>query len=178
MSKEISNFIWGDIALSQVVYIDGVPHATRAAIGEWLEYEDPIRAISKLLERNTYIDEHSVVVKLTATDGKNYDTTVYHPIGFLLIVMESGQPKAQAMKQAVAEFVWHFAGPRKASFKERAELLKLSRNLLNDLAKTKDAFVRNALITSLREVHLELGQPLPDIALLGKDANQLALPGV
>lgn len=92
--------------------------------------------------------------------------------------MESGQPKAQAMKQAVAEFVWHFAGPKRMSFKERTELLKLSRTLFNDLGKTKDAFVRDGLVTHLREVHLALGQPLPDIARLGKDAAQLVLPGV
>jgi len=34
------------------VYRDGIPHATRAAIGEWLEYADPQKAIDKLLERN------------------------------------------------------------------------------------------------------------------------------
>lgn len=175
---EVTPFNWGDIALSETVFIDGVPHASRFAIGEWLEYEDPAEGIRKILNRNCYIEEHSVAVKLTATDGKKYDTKVYHPIGFLLIVMESGQPKAQAMKQAVAEFVWHFAGPRKMSFKERTELLKLSRTMVNDLGKTKDAFVRDVLIAHLREVHLALGQPLPDIARLGKDYDQLALPGV
>lgn len=178
MNTEISAFNWGGIALSQVVFIDGAPHATNTAIGEWLEYAEPRKAINKILERNTYIDAHSVDVSLTSTDGKNYDTKVYHPIGFLLIVMESGQPKAQDMKQAVAEFVWHFAGPRKMSFKERTELLKLSRTILSDLGKTKDAFVRDALVAHLREVYLALGQPMPDIARLGKNVDQLALPGV
>lgn len=178
MNTEASAFNWGGIALLETVFIDGAPHATRFAIGEWLEYDDPAEGIRKILNRNPYIEEHSVQVKLTATDGKNYDTKVYHPIGFLLIVMESGQPKAQAMKQAVAEFVWHFAGPRKMSFKERTELLKLSRTILNDLGKTKDAFVRDALVAHLREVYLALGQPMPDIARLGKNVDQLALPGV
>ncbi|MFA6971630.1 MAG: hypothetical protein WC208_09555 [Gallionella sp.] len=177
-NTETTPFNWGEIALAETVFIDGAPHATRFAIGDWLEYEDPADGIRKILNRNSYIEEHSVAVKLTATDGKKYDTKVYHPIGFLLIVMESGQPKAQAMKQAVAEFVWHFAGPRKMSFKERTELLKLSRVLLADLGKTKDAFVSEALITHLREVHLTLGQPLPDIARLGKNIDQLVLPGV
>ena len=179
MSKtEISNFIWGDIALSQVAYVDGIPHATRAAIGEWLEYADPQKGIDNLLDRNSYIEAHSVPLKLTATDGKNYDTFVYHPIGFLLIVMESGQPKAIEMKQAVAKFVWHFAGPSKLMPKERMELLKLRRTLLNDLGKTKDAFVRQALLADLAEVSLRLGLHVPDVTLLGKDANQIALPGV
>lgn len=178
MTTAITPFHWGEIALSETVFIDGAPHATKTAIGEWLEYAEPRVAVNKILERNSYIEAHSVDVKLTSTDGKKYDTKVYHPIGFLLIVMESGQPKAKAMKQAVAEFVWHFAGPRRMSFKERTELLKLSRVLLNDVAKTRDAFVQNGLVTHLREVHLALGQPLPDIATLGMDAAQLPLKGV
>lgn len=178
MSKEVSTFTWGEISLTQTIIIDGAPHATRAAIGEWLEYADPQKAIDKVLERNSYIEAHSVPVKLTGTDGKNYDTFVYHPIGFLLIVMESGQPKAQAMKQAVAEFVWHFAGPRRMSEKERVELLKLRRSILNDLARTRDAFVQKAHLADLAEISLRLGQPVPEVALLGKDAKQLALEGV
>lgn len=177
-NTETTPFNWGEIALSETIFIEGAPHVTRFAVGEWLEYDDPIRAISKLLERNSYIEEHSVVVKLTTTDGKNYDTNVYHPIGFLLIVMESGQQKAQAMKQAVAEFVWHFAGPRKMSFKERMDLLKVSCAITGKLGETSDAFVRDVLIAHLREVHLSMGVPLPDLARLGKDADQLALPGV
>lgn len=177
-ATEVTPFHWGDIALAETVFIDGAPHATRFAVGEWLEYDDPNRAVSKILERNPYIDEHSTVVRLTTVDGKKRDVSVYHPIGFLLIVMESGQPKAQAMKQAVAEFVWHFAGPKRMSFKERTELLKLSRALLNDLGKTKDAFILDGLITHLREVHLALGQPMPDLVRLGKTREQLALPGV
>lgn len=175
MSQALNRFTWNTIDLSQVVYLDGIPHATRAAIGEWLEYAEPIKAVSKILERNPHIESHSVVVKLTSTDGKNYDTSVYHPIGFLLIVMESGQPKAQAMKVAVAEFVWRFAGPQQLAPKARMELLKMRRTLINDLAKTRDAFARDALLADLRDVSLTLGQPLPAAELLGKDANQLAL---
>lgn len=179
MQNHVSQFIWGDIALSQVVYLDGIPHATREAIGEWLEYNDPADGVRKLLNRNSYIETHSTPVNLTGMGGaREYETAVYHPIGFLLIVMESGQPKAIAMKQAVAEFVWHFAGPRKMSFKERTELLKLSRTLFADLGKTKDSFVVQGILTHLREVHLSLGQPLPDLKWLGKDIAQLALPGV
>ena len=178
MNTEINTFNWGDIALSQVVFIDGVPHATRAAIGEWLEYADPQKAIDNILARNSYIEDHSVPLKLRGTDGKKYDTFVYHPIGFLLIVMESGQPKAQEMKQAVAEFVWHFAGPKHLSHKERIELLKLRRCFLNDLGKTKDAFVQRALFSDLAEVSLQLGLPVPDIKYLGKSPEQLQLDGV
>lgn len=177
-STQVTPFIWGDIDLSQTVLIDGVPHATRAAIGEWLEYDDPAEGVRKLLNRNSYIEDHSVQVKLTGTDGKNYDTLVYHPIGFLLIVMESGQPKAQEMKQAVAEFVWHFAGPCQMSNRTRMELLKFRTAIIERLAKTRDAFARACHLADLREVSLALGCAVPDVALLGTDVKQPVLPGV
>jgi len=173
----ISNFVYGDIQLSQVVFIEGIPHATRAAIGEWLEYADPQKAVDKILERNPHIEEHSIPVNLTGMGGsRDYETTVYHPIGFLLIVMESGQPKAIEMKRAVAEFVWRYAGGSKCSSKERIELLKMRRALVGDMSRTKDAFARRALMDDLVEVSLRLGQPVPNQDLLGKDASQLALP--
>ena len=171
-------FVWNDIALSEVVMINGVPHTTRRAIGEWLQYEDPVRAISKLLERNSHIDIHSVVVNLTTTDGKNYDTFVYHPIGFLLIVMESGQPQAHAMKAAVAEFVWSFAGPRKLSSRESDSLMKRRMALLDRIGSTRDAFVQAALLADLRDVSLAAGLAVPDVGLLGTSTKQMVLQGV
>ncbi len=112
---ELAPFVWGSIELSQATYVNGVPCATRQAIGEWLEYADPQKAVDNILAKNLHIERHSVPLKLRATDGKNYDTSVYHPIGFMMIVMESGQPRAKAMKEAVAEFVWRFAGPQDLS---------------------------------------------------------------
>lgn len=171
-------FAWGDISLSEVVYVDGIPHTTRRAIGEWLDYADPQNAIDVILGRNKHIETHSVPVKLTGTDGKNYDTFVYHPIGFLLVVMESGQPRAHAMKAAVAEFVWHFAGPRKLSLRDEDLLYKRRGAILVRLEKTKDAFIRQVLVNDLLRVSFELGLSVPDLALLGTDCKQLTLQGV
>ena len=95
MSTQVQPFNWGEIELSQTVLIDGIPHATKTAIGEWLEYADPRVAINVIVDRNPHIDHYSTDIKLISVDGKNRDTKVYHPIGFLLIVMESGQPKAR-----------------------------------------------------------------------------------
>ena len=173
MTAQLTPFSYGEISLSQSTYLNGVPHATRDAIGEWLEYADPVRAVSKVLERNPYIDEHSTVVNLTTVDGKNRDVKVYHPIGFLLIVMESDTEKARRMKEAVARFVWHFAGPKTFTHKERMERMKHRRVLLLDLAKTGDLAIRGALIEDLREVSLELGIAMPGFA-----TPQSALPGV
>lgn len=178
MKSSISNFVFGDISLAQVVYRDGIPHPTRAAIGEWLEYADPQKAVDNILARYPHIEAWSVPLNLRGTDGKNYDTLVYHPIGFLLIVMESGQPRAHAMKQAVAEFVWHYARPRDISLKEKIELQKLSRTLFKDLAATSDKFIIDGILNHLRDVHLTLGHPLPDFALLGQKLDQPSLPGI
>lgn len=179
MQSNISNFVFGDIQLAQVVYREGAPHATRAAIGEWLEYADPQKAVDNILARNQHIEAWGIPLKLTGMGGaREYETVAYHPIGFMLIVMESGQPRAKEFKQAVAEFVWHYARPQGMSFKERTELQKLSRTLVKDLASTNDQFLVGILINHLREVHLALGQPLPDIALLGTKINQPALPGL
>lgn len=174
MQNQLSHFNFEAIELSEVVHLDGIPHVTRAAIGRWLEYADPQRAVDKIIERNPHLETHSVPVKLTATDGKNYDTRVYHPVGFLLIVMESGQPVAHEMKEAVASFVWNYNRQPLAP-KERMEHLKLRRTLINDLARSRDAFARQALMDDLRRVSQSLGQPLPSETLLGKDPKQMAL---
>ena len=43
-----------------------------------MQYSDPVRNISKLHERNKErLNQFSVVVKLTTTDNKQYDTTLY-----------------------------------------------------------------------------------------------------
>lgn len=168
-------FHWGEIALSQVVDINGIPHATKTAIGEWLEYADPRDAVNKIIERNPYLCRYSTAVKLTAVDGKNRDTEVYHPIGFLLIVMESGQPKAQAMKVAVAEFVWHYVEPPKLSIKERNSYIKEIEQLTERLASTTDAMLYQQRVEALRHYCRIASWPMPNLKLLGTDPKQLSL---
>lgn len=77
---------------------------TREQIGQALEYSDPIRAISKLHERHEErLSKFSVVVKLTTTDGKAYNTTVYTAKGIYEICRWSHQPKADAFM----DWVWN-----------------------------------------------------------------------
>lgn len=175
-----SPFTWGAIELNQTVFVDGIPHATRAAVGEWLEYsDDPQKATDKILERNPHIEAHSIPVNLTGMTGQIYATKAYHPIGFLLLVMESGQPKAQAMKAAVAEFVWHFAGPQQLSPKAQLQLRNQRINILAKLDKADKPFVREALLADLRVVSLTLGIEVPDVLLLNSaKTGQTALEGL
>ena len=170
-------FTWGDITLSQVVDIDGTPHITKQAIGEWLEYIEPRKAINKIIERNSHIDQYSVGVNLTSTDGKNYDTRVYHPIGFLLIVMESGQPKAQAMKVAVAEFVWAFCGSSGIPVKERNSYLNQIERLTESLINTKNAMLFKQRVAQLQYYCAMANWPMPDLSLRSAGLEQLPLLG-
>ncbi len=178
-AQSLTPFVWGEIQLSETVFVDSVPHVTRRSIGEWLEYGDPQKAVDKILERNPHIEAWGIPVKLTGMLGaRDYETTVYSPIGFMLIVMESGQPKAHAMKQAVAAFVYQYMGRKPLTFREHDALQKRRIALLDRLGKTKDAFVQSALLSDLRDVSLALGVAVPDVALLGTDAKQLLLKGV
>jgi len=103
-------FFFQQIRLEEACWIDGIPHFTREAIGEWLGYRDPQRAVAKIIKRNPYINNFSTVVKLTTVQstgkGEKYEREmeirVYNPIGFQLIVFESHQPKAKAYKINVA----------------------------------------------------------------------------
>lgn len=77
---------------------------TREQIGTALEYADPIRNISKIHDRHKdRLNNFSVVVKLTTTDGKAYDTVVYSPKGIYEICRWSRQPKADAFYDWVYE---------------------------------------------------------------------------
>ncbi len=168
-------FHWGQIDLNAAVFIDGIPHITKIAVGEWLEYAEPRLSINKILERNAYIDAYSTEVKLTSVDGKNRGTKVYHPIGFLLLVMESGQPKAQAMKVAVAEFVWHFAGPVNVSEKERNGYIREIERLTDKLVACKDAMLYKQTWFTLQHYCRLAAWPMPELQLLGTAPDQLTL---
>lgn len=173
----LSSFTYGDIALTETVLIDDVPHITRKGIGEWLEYADPQKAIDNILDRNPHLEPYSVPLNLRATDGKNYDTNVYHPIGFLLIVMESGQPKAKDKKVEVAEFVWHFSNPgtEKLSAKDKRGIASRITALVGKLPGIKDALVMSETWAEIVALCDKLARPYPDVSLLGKGIHQLSL---
>jgi hypothetical protein len=172
----IAPFVYSDIELSETVLIDGIPHVTRRAVGDFLEYSDPQKAVDKILERNSYIDDYATPVKLTAVDGKIREHSVYNPVAFLLIVMESSQPKAQAMKVSIAKFVNHYAFcPEEITFKQQLELKKYRRTLLLDLEKCYDRYTQQGLLTELADVDSYLGRPSIDLKLLGKKPEQTDL---
>lgn len=114
-------FAYGDVCIKEAGYIGTIPYFTRRAIGEWLGYKHPQKAVDNIIERNPHISnpEWATQVKLTAVQptGKNEQTPqtegyareikieVYNPIGLQLIVFESRQPRAIQYKIAVAKLV-------------------------------------------------------------------------
>ena len=105
---EFCPFQYGEVKIREAAYILGTPYFTRRAIGEWLGYNDPQKAIDNIIERNPHIQnpKWAVPLKLRGTDGKIYATTIYHPIALQLIVFESRQPRAIEYKIATAKLVF------------------------------------------------------------------------
>ena len=68
-------------------------YMTRRQIGEALEYKDD-RSYYRIISRNKDVISNSVVVKLTSTDGKAYNTELYTFHQLFQILRFSKQPKA------------------------------------------------------------------------------------
>ena len=83
--------------------------ATRTQIGQLLEYEDPMRAVAHIHERNKErLDKFSSVVNLSTVEGSrtvSREVTVYNFKGLLEICRYSNQPKANA----VMDWLWDVA---------------------------------------------------------------------
>jgi prophage antirepressor-like protein len=76
---------------------------TREQIGRALEYSDPQKAIDKLHSRHKErLNKFSVTTKVTGTDGKAYNTTLYTPKGIYEICRWSQQNNANAF----IDWVW------------------------------------------------------------------------
>lgn len=70
-------------------------YMTRMQIGKALQYKNPDDGIYRIHKRNKdRLDDFSVVVKLSSTDGKQYDTRLYIEKGIYDICRFSRQPIA------------------------------------------------------------------------------------
>lgn len=76
---------------------------TREQLGLMLEYAEPNKSIAKIHERNfERLSKWSVFVKMTAPDGKSYETCVYSFMGLLEVCRFSNQKNANA----VIDWAW------------------------------------------------------------------------
>lgn len=95
----LQTFQFNDIPVS-VIGQDGEGWMTGDDIGKALDYNHPRDSIQNIFERNREeLEEHSVTIKLMATDGKQYDTRVYNEEGVMMIAFFSKQPKAAAFRK-------------------------------------------------------------------------------
>lgn len=95
-------------------------YMTREQIGRALGYNNPDDAIYRIHKRHRdRLDPLSVVVKLSSTDGKKYETRVYEAKGIYEICRHSDKPAANAFYDAVYEIL---EGLRLGYFKLKAEL--------------------------------------------------------
>lgn len=81
-------------------------YMTRNQIGAALEYANPNDAIRLIHRKNRErLDTISVSFKLTATDGKLYNTTLYNEKGIYEILRKSDQPKADEFYDFVYDII-------------------------------------------------------------------------
>ena len=87
-------------------------------LAQVLEYSSR-KSVEKIIERNEYLknNEFSVVDKLSATDGKVYNTRLLTEDGIYEITMLSRQPKAQEFRFFIRELL---KGLRKGELEIRA----------------------------------------------------------
>jgi len=172
---DMVHFQFEGITLQETCWLNGNPYFSGQAIGEFLEYQEPRKAINKIVERNPHINDTrwSVDVRLTSTDGKKYNTRVYDPIGLQLIIFESQQPKAIQYKIAAAHLVYAFMrGELKPSkWVKDQDLVAMSRQILSlpmgrkraelirDLARSQ----RCSLATAYRRIRRATGQELKTV---------------
>ncbi|OSM06754.1 hypothetical protein [Magnetofaba australis] len=168
--NSVTPFSWENLTLCEAIDLNGVPHVTRRAMGEWLEYANPQTSVDTIIKRNPHIENHSVAISLMATDGKQYDTSVYHPIGFLLTVMASDQPKAKAMQEAVAKFVWHFSQQsgriQEMTTAQRIQMRNQLFRAIDRYRKTRNAFVRSEMALIIQDLHEGLGLASPQLEMI------------
>ena len=81
---------------------DGSPVMTVDDLAKSLGYADR-KGIEKVLERNPYLKEaeFSVTDKLSATDGKKYETRIFNEDGIYEVTMLSSKPKAKEFRAFV-----------------------------------------------------------------------------
>jgi len=144
MNNQLQNLQFDGTPIS-VIDHNGEGWIAGEDIGLALEYaDDPRNSIRKIFERNREeLEEYSVTVKLTATDGKQYDTRVYNEEGVMLIGFLSKQPKAVAFRKwavKVLKDYRHKQSPTNSTVTEIAnlDLIEEINGLHDELALLKD----------------------------------------
>ena len=128
------------------------------------------------------VPEKRRMVRYYRTSQGPKETIFLNEPGVFQVVLTSRKPEAQRFADWVYEEVLPsirrqgFYGSATAGQQIALRTQKLK--LLEKLCGTRDAFVAESVMTSLRSVCNALGEPMPDVNLLGQDRDQLPLAGV
>jgi prophage antirepressor-like protein len=126
----------------------------------------------------SYPDEWKGALLLRTPGGTQEAVFIQEPAVYR-VIFRSQKPEAVAFCNWVCSEVLpalrkqgHFGLVKDA---DQIKYTNLLMNLLDRLTKTKDAFVYAMLERRLRNLCNAMGEPMPDIGLLGQDKNQLPL---
>jgi prophage antirepressor-like protein len=135
---------------------------TAEQIGQALEYAYPRESINKLFERNKErLSSMSVEVRLTSSDGKEYETRIFNEKGIYEIARKSSQAKADVFYDWVYEVIEEVrrGGSYQNKPKSQAELsLIMAQSLVQQEQRMKDLerqiFIANERINNIDKVDL------------------------
>lgn len=121
---------------------------TSEQIGNCLGYQYARESINKLVSRNDYLrnEEFSAEVKLTSTDGKEYETRVFTEDGIYEVTMLAKTEKAKEFRAFIRKLL-------KSLRKGETKLIKPSNEqveLIEIKKKNADARLRNAKVREAR----------------------------
>ena len=104
--KLITTETFGDLSCNFYRNMNDDILLTREQIGNALEYVRPDDALYKIHKRHKdRFDNLSVLAKLSSTDGKSYETTLYTQRGIMEICRWSNKPKANLFMDWVWDIV-------------------------------------------------------------------------
>lgn len=93
--EKVKNSQFGTVVCDYYGNSKGEFFMTRQQIGQALEYDNPQKAIDNIhAKHKDRLDKFSVTLKVRATDGKLYETSLYSAKGVYEICRWSRQPKA------------------------------------------------------------------------------------
>lgn len=164
------------------------PSEVRTAIDEqgnaWFCAKD-VAAVLGIVWTNTVLEnmpERWVTIRLNLTVTGDKETTFISEPGLYRLILRSRKPEAERFAEWVCEDVLPTIRKTGAfgtlDVRQQISLTNTMMRLSAELVNTRDAFQFSLLQRRLHDLCNMMGQPMPDLDLIGKDRSQLDLPGV
>ena len=147
---------------------------TREQIGQALEYADPKKAVENIHARNKErLDKFSVTHKMRATDGKQYETTIYNEKGIYEIIRFSKQQKANDFYDFVYDLLEGLRTGEKILIQPKSEQDKLKMQMMRAEAMLNNSRTRQAKLI----LDMQKNKTLSPVAIELLQINALEIIG-